>query len=52
MVYLAFAKAFDKMDHQRVLEEIAMLGIGGKIIKWIESFLTSQSQHVIDNGNR
>ena len=51
-IYLDFAKAFDKVDHQIVLEKLSILGIGGKIIKWIESFLISRSQHVIVNGFR
>ena len=31
LVFLDFAKAFDKVPHQRLLLKVASLGIGGKL---------------------
>ena len=49
-VYLDFSKAFDKVDHLIVIEKLSLLGIGGKILKWIKSFLLNRRQCVITNG--
>ena len=49
-IYLDFAKAFDKVDHAIVLKKSSLLGIRGKLLNWIESFLTSRSQMVVVNG--
>ena len=49
-VYLDFAKAFDKVDHRIVLKKLSILGIRGKVLSWIESFLMSRTQSVVVNG--
>ena len=49
-VYLDFAKAFDKVDHSLVLKKLSLLGVRGKILQWIKSFLTSRTQRVMVNG--
>ena len=49
-VYLDFAKAFDKVDHRIVLKKLSILGIRGKVLAWIESFLLSRTQSVVVNG--
>ena len=46
-LYLDFAKAFDKVPHHRLIEKIAANGIGGKISKWLQSWLTDRKQRVI-----
>lgn len=50
VVYIDFAKAFDKVDHKILLYKIKNLGIQGKIYNWIESFLSNRHQHVIVDG--
>ena len=41
VVYTDFAKAFDSVPHKRLLVKLLKnLGINGKILKWINSFLT------------
>ena len=40
MVYLDFAKAFDKVDHGILLHKIKTLGITGKFGVWLYHFLT------------
>ena len=49
-VYLDFAKAFDKVDHTIVLKKLSLVGVRGKVLQWIESFLTSRTQRVMVNG--
>ena len=51
VVYLDFAKAFDKVDFNIVLQKIRNLGIGGNLYSWIESFLTNRSQTVVVEGS-
>jgi hypothetical protein len=52
VVYLDFAKAFDKLDFNITLQKLKMLGITGKIGKWIHSFLTNRMQAVAVNGEQ
>ena len=37
VVFLDFAKAFDKVPHQRLLIKVASLSIGGKLFDWIRN---------------
>ncbi|XP_065680617.1 uncharacterized protein LOC124817085 [Hydra vulgaris] len=46
VIYLDFAKAFDKVEHKRLLTKIKAYGITGKIYNWIESFLANRNQRV------
>ena len=45
-IYLDFAKAFDKVPHQRLTYKLERLGINGVLLAWIESFLSGRSQSV------
>ena len=49
-IYLDFAKAFDKVDHEILLRKLSALGLRGKLLRWIRSFLTSRTQKVVVNG--
>ena len=49
-VYLDFAKAFDKVNHQILMEKVLKHGIKGKIGIWIQEFLTDRKYRVIVNG--
>ena len=42
VIYLDFAKAFDKVDHKLPWKKIRNLGIGGRLLNWIENFLTRE----------
>ena len=46
MVYLYFAKAFDKVDHGVLLHKIKMLGNTGKLGVWLYHFLTCRTHFV------
>ena len=45
-----FQKAFDKVPHRRLLLKVRRYGIRGKILKWIEGFLTHRKQRVVIEG--
>lgn len=51
-IYLDFAKAFDKVDHQILLEKIHAYGIRGKVHSWITSYLSDRTQTVVINGKK
>ena len=46
MIYLDYAKAFDKVDHGVLLNKLKKIGICGKLGEWLHSFLTNMRQHV------
>ena len=46
IVYTDFAKAFDRVPHQRLLRKIRNNGIIGQTLHWIKAFLTGRSQRV------
>ena len=48
-IYLDFAKAFDRVPHQRLLTKLFNLGIRGNTFKWIQNFLTDREQRVVIN---
>ena len=50
-IYLDYAKAFDKGDHQLLLSKLQLYGFHPEIMRWIESFLTNRSQQVIADGH-
>ena len=52
IIYLDFAKAFDKVDHALLLKKLRHLGIGGKVYEWIKSFLSDRSQTVVVDGHK
>jgi hypothetical protein len=42
VVYLDFAKAFDKVDHSILLKKVHQFGIRGKLKQWIKSFISNR----------
>ena len=51
MIYLDFKKAFDKVPHRRLLVKLQGYGIQGKVLDWIQEFLTERKQRVGINGS-
>ena len=49
-IYLDFAKAFDKVDHDILCHKLRALGITGKVGVWIKEFLSGRYQQVSANG--
>ena len=52
VVYLDFAKAFDKVPHHRLLMKMKSYGIEGKVVGWVEAFIRERRQRVCMNGVR
>ena len=50
VIYLDFAKAFDKVDHEILLQKLKICGIIGKLFSWIEKFITNRHQFVNIKG--
>ena len=50
VLYLDFAKAFDKVDHERLMVKLAAAGIEGKLWAWIKDWLSKRYQRVLVDG--
>lgn len=50
VAYMDFKKAFDCVPHCRLLRKLKAYGIKGKLLAWIEDFLTGRTQRVLVNG--
>jgi len=51
VIFLDFAKAFDKVDHSCLLHKLDHYGIRGDLLFWLENFLTQRTQRVIVEGH-
>ena len=47
LVLLDFSKAFDKVNHQKLLLKLHLYGIRGPSLKWIQAFLSGRTQTVV-----
>ena len=47
VLYTDFSKAFDKVSHKKLLIKLSAYGIRGRLLRWIESFLTDRRQCVV-----
>ena len=47
VIFMDFAKAFDKVPHKRLLYKLEYYGIRGSTHKWISSWLSGRSQKVV-----
>jgi len=50
VIYLDFAKAFDKVPHHRLKLKLRAHGISGKILNWIQEWLFNRKQRVCLRG--
>jgi len=50
VVFLDFAKAFDKVPHQRLIQKLLSHGISDKLLYWITDWLSNRKQRVCLNG--
>ena len=51
VIYLDFAKAFDKVPHQRLLVKLRAHGVDGVLLTWIGSWLRDRKQRVCMRGS-
>ena len=49
-IYIDYAKAFDKVDHNLLLQKLEDYGVTGKYKVWLENFLKGRTQVVRVNG--
>ena len=49
LVYLDFAKAFDKVPHRRLFKKLESCGIEGSVLNWIKNWLSNRRQCVVVN---
>ena len=50
VIYLDFEKAFDKVDHELLLQKLKTYGIEGKLYNWIVEYLKYRQQTVVVDG--
>ncbi len=50
VIFLDFAKAFDKVPKKRLLAKLKAHGVEGKVLRWIRNWLTGRKQRVVLNG--
>ena len=50
MGFLDAAKAFDKVWHKGLLFKLRQVGIEGKVLNWLSSYLENRRQQVVING--
>ena len=51
LILLDFSKAFDKVNHLKLLYKLQLHGVQGKTLGWIESFLIGRTQCVVLDGD-
>ena len=47
VAYLDFKKAFDSVPHLRLINKLKSHGIEGKVLHWIQNFLSNRKQRVV-----
>ena len=50
LIIMDFAKAFDKVPYRKLLHKLDYYGIRGSTHKWINSWLSGRTQHVVLDG--
>lgn len=45
-IYTDFSKAFDKIDHNVLLQKLADVGVDGNLLLWFKSYITNRTQAV------
>lgn len=49
-VYTDFSKAFDKINHDLLIDKLGKIGIHGSLLRWIDSYIRNRSQAVCLKG--
>ncbi len=50
VLYIDFAKAFDTVNHRRLILKLKSYGVEGNLLRWLEAFLTNRKQSVVVEG--
>ena len=51
-ILLDFSKAFDKVDHRKLLIKLDHYGVRGQMNRWVKSFLENRTQRVLVRGKQ
>ena len=51
IIYTDFQKAFDSVQHNRLLFKLSKYGFADDLLRWIDHFLTGRRQRVLLNGS-
>lgn len=51
VIYFDFEKAFDKVPHAKLIEQLSVVGLHPRIVKWVESFLSQRTFRVNYKGH-
>ena len=52
VIYLEYLKAFDKVQHLRLINELEAPGITESCLNWIKQWLSNHRQRVVINGQK
>ena len=47
LILLDFSKAFDKVNHSKLILKLQKYGIRGNVLGWVRAFLDGRSQRVV-----
>ena len=50
VILLDFSKAFDKVNHEKLIYKLHGYGVRGRTLSWIKAFLNGRSQTVVLEG--
>ena len=50
VIFLDYQKAFDSVPHKRLINKLHAYGYDGKVLQWIDAFLTGRTQRVSVRG--
>ena len=50
LIFLDISKAFDRVWHKGLIYKLSLLGVGGPLLLWLESYLNERSQRVVLSG--
>ena len=50
ILYLDFARAFNKVPHRRLMAKVKVLGVEGKLLHWVTKWLENREQRTVLNG--
>ena len=45
-IYTDFSKAFDRVNHKLLIQKLRLMGLGGTLLSWLQSYLTNRTQSV------
>ena len=45
-IYTDFSKALDRVNHKLLIQKLRLMGLGGTLLSWLQSYLTGRTQSV------